>query len=195
MRPYPLECDELVEDLLADLDRVTEEVRASFGGLHPKGLLWQPGSDRWSVAQCLAHLVRINALYRDRLAPALAEARTRGLRSHGPVKGGWFGRWFTKAVGPLGRRVKTSALFLPRPETVDAGILDAFGAEQDRVRDVIESARGLDLDAVRVTSPASGFVRFHAGDALRMLVEHEKRHVAQAERVIATPGFPRVGAT
>jgi len=191
---YPLECEDLVDDVLDDLDRLTEEVRAGFEGLSPDALAWKPAPDSWSVGECLVHLARINGLYRERLEQALAKARRRGTKATRPLRGRWFGRWFTRAVGPMGRSVRTPPIFRPRREVVEAGAMRAFLDEQDALRELVISARGLDLDAVRVVSPASPLFRFRASDALRILVEHEKRHLAQADRVVASPGFPTVAA-
>lgn len=194
MLPYPLESDALIDDLLAEVDRIAEEARASFAGLGHEPLTWRPRPDRWSIGECLAHLVRINQLYRDRIAPELAEARARGLYARRSLRGTWFGRWFTRAVGPMGRRMPTPPLFQPREEIVDGDAVAAFLSEQRRLRDLVEAARGLDLDAIRLSSPSSALLRFRAGDALRMLVEHEKRHLAQAQRVTAETDFPREAA-
>jgi hypothetical protein len=191
MRPYPLECDALVGDLLVDLDGLTEEVEGRFGHLTDEQLAWQPSSDRWGVAHCLIHLTRTNEPYRQVLAPALENARTGNVVASAPLKGGWFGRWFTGAVGPSVRlRVKAPGAVRPKPAAVQSGSIQAFLAEQMRTRALVEDARGLDLDAIRVVSPLSSWVKFRAGDALRIVVEHEKRHVKQAAAVLAHPAFP-----
>jgi len=49
------------------------------------------------------------------------------------------------------------------------------------------------LDAARIvmTSPFVSFITYNLLDACRLIVAHERRHLAQAQRVMETPGFPR----
>jgi hypothetical protein len=194
VRPYPLSCEELLDDVGGELDALTHRVRERFAGLTREQLIWQPDPDRWGVGQCLVHLARINELYRARLAVALQKGRGRGCTSRGPLRGTWFGRWFTSAVGPeASRRTKTPPHFRPRREVVAGVPVETFLEEQGRLRTLVEEARGLDLDRIGVTSPASPLLRLRASDALRVLVEHEKRHVSQAEAVLSAEGFPGQG--
>lgn len=191
MRPYPLSCDDLLDDVGQELDALTHHVRERFADLTGEQLLWQPGPQRWGVGQCLVHLARLNGLYCERLAVALEKGRSQGRRSRGPLLGRWFGRWFTSAVGPdVRKRVQTPPVFRPRREIVAATPVRTFMEVQGRLRALVEEARGLDLDRIGVTSPASSFLRFKVSDAFRILVEHEKRHVNQADAVLTAEGFP-----
>jgi hypothetical protein len=191
MRPYPLSCDALVDDLLQDLDALTDEVRGRFGALSAEQLAWQPSPTRWGVGHCLVHLAKTNELYREALASAFRTAQVEGRSGRALVRGGWFGRWFTGAVGPSMRiRAKAPRSVRPPQGAPEAGSLENFLTEQQRARGLIEDARGLDLDAVRIHSPFSRLLRFRAGDALRIVVEHEKRHVKQAVAVLGDPAFP-----
>lgn len=192
MRPYPLRSEELVDDVLSELDRVTETVRARFSGLSLEQLAWQPSPGQWGVGHCLVHLARTNAAYRGALAGALRAGKESGAVAGGPLRGRWTGRIFTRLVGPGGGvSMRAPEVFLPSQETVANAALETFLAEQHRIRAVAEGGRGLDLDALFVVSPASSVVRLTTGDVLRALAAHELRHLSQAERVMATPGFPR----
>ncbi len=44
---------------------------------------------------------------------------------------------------------------------------------------------------VILTSPFIWAVVYRAIDACRIIVAHERRHLAQAQRVMDSPGFPR----
>ena len=187
MRPYPLASAELVDDVLATWDRVTETVKARFGGLSADALGWQPGPRAWGVGHCLVHLARTNELYRGALTPAL---RPRAPSEDGPLRGRWFGRLFTRMVGPGGIKVKSPEILRPRQRIVDASSLETFLAEQHRCRGLFDEGRGLDLDNLRVLSPVASWVKLTAGDAFRVMVAHEERHLAQAVRVASNPDFP-----
>jgi hypothetical protein len=55
----------------------------------------------------------------------------------------------------------------------------------------MEASRGLDLDAITVTSPVLRVITYSLMDGYRIIVAHERNHVAQARRVTETHGFPR----
>jgi hypothetical protein len=42
-----------------------------------------------------------------------------------------------------------------------------------------------------ITSPFASVVVYSLLDAFRLIVAHERRHFAQAQRVMETAGFPR----
>ncbi len=192
MRAYPLTSEELVDDLLAQVDDVTAVVRDRFGALSGDQLAWRPGRERWGVGHCLVHLARTSERYRSTLTEPLRRARSEGMTATAPLRGRWFGRWFTRAMAPgRGLGLRTHETLRPRYATVQAAGLETFFAEQHRFRSLVADARGLDLDAIRVVSPIAKWVRLCGGDALRALVAHEWRHLAQAERVLAEAGFPR----
>lgn len=191
MVSYPVSAEDFVTAIQEEVDWISAEVRDRFGTLSSEQLAWQPSPERWGVGQCLVHVARSNELYREKLTPALRSAQARGLVAVRPLKGSWLGRWFTRAVSPGGRPATTPPSFRPRRETVEGSALETFFAEQVRLQALLDESRGLDLDRIRVFSPAVRFLRFHACDVFRMLVEHEKRHLGQAVRVASEPGFPK----
>lgn len=192
MRPYPLRADELVEDVVSELDQATETVRARFGGLSHEQLAWQPGPKSWGVGHCLVHVARTNQLYREALSAALRAAGPEAVGSGGVLRGKWFGRVFTGLVGPDPKiRVRSPEIVRPRQKTVETASVETFLAEQQRVRLLAGEAGDVNLDAVVVRSPLSSWVQLTAGDALRVMVAHELRHLQQAHRIVDRPDFPR----
>ncbi len=45
------------------MESVTVQVRTEYGHLSAEQLNWTPAEGRWSIAQCLDHLITINRLY------------------------------------------------------------------------------------------------------------------------------------
>lgn len=184
------------EPHLAELHREIrssmEDVRHEFGVLSTDQLAWRPDPEAWGVGQCLDHLVVTDRLYLEEFEGALATAREKGRTRRGPFRGGWVGRWFARTVGP---EVKTK-MSVPRvfkPNKIDVitdDVVDRYLETQAALMKSIEDADGLDLDRTRVRSPVTWLLWFRLGDAYRIVVEHDKRHLAQARRVIRAPGFP-----
>jgi hypothetical protein len=191
MTTLPLDPQRLLDEVASELQAVSFEVTSRFRDLSSEQLLWRPATNRWSVAHCLSHLGRVGEGYRKKLEPGVRHARSRGFLSKGPVRGSWFGRWFTNQMGPgKGFRAQAPHVFRPDIEDGPSDAVERFLAEQQRLMELVDGARGLDLDHVRIHSPVTRLVRFRATDAFRIIAEHEWRHVAQARGVTESPDFP-----
>jgi hypothetical protein len=70
-------------------------------------------------------------------------------------------------------------------------VVHRFLEQQDRILNLLEKATGRPLDEARVPSPAFRLFRLRISDGLRAMVAHQWRHLAQAERVMGHPDFPR----
>lgn len=172
--------------------RLNHEFAALAGGLQPRQLDWSPGPGAWGIAECLEHL----ALTAQRCEADLQRALARGRRakpSGDALRAGPLGRWLIEAAGP---RARTRPLRCPRElepgQVVPAGALARFQAGLVRLSALMEAADGLDINALRVPTPAHPLVRVRLGEAFELAVAHAERHLAQARRVRSDPRFPVV---
>ena len=176
---------EEVAGLIAELATITARARRSFGGLSAVQLNWKPDRTEWSVAQCLEHLVLINAPYLPILETVAGGDGVPKLRERLPVLPQLFGRLMLRLVQPDSRRkITTKPRFEPSHSAIAATIVDRFAASQDELSRVMSAAATRDLGTIVITSPVSGFVVYSALDACRIIVAHEQQHMAQAERVL-----------
>lgn len=180
-----------LQQLAGLVDTARAQARSVAHGLSQAQLDWQPGPGRWGVGQCIEHLVISNEEMEKAVRPKLAAARrTQTAPAYGDWKPSLMGGWLVKAVDPeTKRKVKTGRVFMPGP-SARPDVLAAFERSLDTLTEVLRESDGVDLAKVRVISPASWFVRYHGGDALRITIVHLKRHLDQAARVRAEPGFP-----
>lgn len=196
LTPLPLGSRALVQDLLDEVRGIQDAVAARFGPLTPDQLRWSPGAGSWGVGECLDHLLRTNELYLAEVEPAVDSLEPVPDAEGLLIRGSLFGRWFTRAVGPDSRwKVPAPRRFRAggggsEPKPVPHDVVDRFLAQHDRIRSVVRRAEGRPLDRIRVRSPASALIRFRISDAMRAMLAHDRRHVAQAERVMARPDFP-----
>jgi hypothetical protein len=153
---------------------------------------WQPPSGGWSVSQCLDHLNATARMYLPRLDEGIADAISRGLYGDGPFSYSWLGRISVTVMEPPPRfRVKNPAAFAPGTSRSKQEVLPAFRAYQVQYIDRLHQANGLDLARARVGSPTSKLVRLPLGSAFLTLAAHERRHLWQAQQLIARTDFPR----
>ncbi|HEX6532978.1 MAG TPA: DinB family protein [Gemmatimonadaceae bacterium] len=182
-----------LERLRARLDENDAATTALTTGLTPAQLLWRPAPDRWGIADCFEHLIATGAAYLPRVSAALAASPAHATpdaeREYRPT---WFGRMFVRASAPGGRPIRTRGPFIPPPAAADAPA--RFLAQQATLRELLASAAGHDLRAIRIRSPLSRLLTLRLGECLELLVVHEQRHIQQAERVREAPGFPMPAA-
>ena len=121
----------------------------------------------------------------------IADAIRRGLYSAGPYTYNWVGRLLVYLFQPTTRlRAKAPKHFLPAPARSRHDVMAAFRAYQVQYIDRLRQANGLDLSRARVSSPVARWLRIPLGSSFALMIAHERRHVAQARRVLEMPGFP-----
>jgi hypothetical protein len=184
-----------VPALVAQFDAATADAEALAAGLTETQARWRPRPGAWSVAECVSHLAVLNRTYLDGFARVVADSRAAGRTGRGPWRLGWFGRTFTRAMGPvtgrgLGRKLPAPAAYVPPSDVTLAAAMADFRDVQQTLVERVRAAEGLDLDGILVQSPAWPLLRFSLLTAFAALAAHERRHLAQARRVTARPGFP-----
>ena len=160
--------------------------------LSDRQFAWQPAHDAWSVALCIDHLNATARHYLPMLDEGVADAIRRGLYGAGPYTYNRVGCFLTYLVEPTTRfRAKTPEAFQPAPGRPQHDVMAAFRAYQVQYVDRLRQANGLDLARARVSSPVARWLRMPLGSSFAMMVAHERRHLAQAQRVLSAEGFPR----
>jgi hypothetical protein len=102
------------------------------------------------------------------------------------------GRLLLRTSEPQSRvRFKSPKAFQPRPDGSRDEIAASLRTHQIAYIERLRRANGLDLSRARVTSPVSKWLRFSLGTLFAVIAAHERRHLCQARRIAAMPGFPR----
>jgi hypothetical protein len=175
-----------------ELDAISDDAQASFGPLDLRQLNWRADATRWSVAQCLDHLLTANRQMLDAAAAALGGARPQTIWMKLPIWPGLVGRMLIKSQSPsTTRKFKAPSQAQPTASGIDPGIVARFIGQQ---RDLMTRVSALDeAKAARLvmTSPFVKVITYSVLDGWRLIVAHERRHVEQARRVTLSAGFPR----
>jgi hypothetical protein len=188
--------DPAADTLSAELSENLARLLEVHGKIEPlralteEQLNWKPEPGRWSVGECVLHMVETNVGYSNNLEAKIRELRERGKLARGPFKYGWFSRWFVGMVEPpVKRRLPAPKTFAPVSRRASVDDVGALAASVDRIAGLNRAAAGLDLRP-KIGSPVSKLVRLEVGMALRLLGGHTLRHLLQAEAVMREPGFP-----
>lgn len=183
-----------VDQFRQQFERLAAEADILAASLTDAQFSWQPSADAWSVAQCIDHLNATARSYLPVLDEGIAEAIRRGMYNPGPFTYNWIGRSLVWVMEPPCRvRMKAPGPFQPAPARPRHEILAAFRAYQVQFVDRLRQASGLDLARARTTSPVARWLRMPLGSAFALMIAHERRHLAQARRVLTAPGFPKNG--
>jgi len=175
-----------------ELEQMGNEAEARFARLTSAQFDWRPEPGRWSIAQCLDHLVRTQVLYFPVLRElARGEYRPSTWARYSPFSA-LFGRMLVRALQPDNRnRTKTSRRAEPAEGDLGNAAVERFLAHQGELASLVRALPAeMDPRRVNVTSPLSRLVTYSLDDSLSVLVVHGRRHLAQAEHVTRAEGFP-----
>lgn len=154
--------------------------------LDDQSVNWRPAPDQWSVAQCLDHLNITAEKYLGTMTDVVAEAKRQGPHGAAPGKRRLLARFFIWSLEPPSRlKAKAPQPFAPGQEFQIDDMRQAHAQARDRLQELIEAADGVALDQVKVVSPVTDKIHFRVGEAFAVILAHERRHLAQAERVLS----------
>src|SRR5687768_14133371 len=172
-----------LSQIITQLEQAEDRV-GKLGDVIPDAVLTQRNDpNRWSVAECIAHLNLTTEAYLPRIRKAIAEARQLPPAT-GPYKRDTLGAMFGAMVGPLpslGRfrfgRVKTAAAFVPAGNDPKNVSLAEFRRLQVQLSDVVRESDGHAIDRVMITSPFGEKIRYSCYSAFVILARHQMRHL------------------
>jgi len=72
-------------DVATEFQTMARETASVFGPLDHHQLNWRPDDTRWSVAQCLDHLLRANALMLRSMDAAIRDPNSRSVWQRLPI--------------------------------------------------------------------------------------------------------------
>ena len=180
-----------LSSLILAANAINDETLTGFGGLTALQLNWKPGADRWSVAQCFDHLLSVNEGYFPIFDKVLSGEKKSTFWESLPWLPTFWGKMLLKAVDPESRRkLKAPKVFQPSISNVDPDVIRRFIDQQNQVVRYMKATEELDLENIRITSPAIHLITYSLMDAYRIIVTHERRHLLQAKKVMETESFP-----
>ncbi|WP_139925844.1 DinB family protein [Hymenobacter sp. DG01] len=177
---------DFLDSLAAELQRVREITHRRFRPLTDDQLNRGPGPGKWSVGQCLEHLNIVGGLYLPVMNRKIKAARERGSSPAETVVHGFFGKKMTEAmrVPASEKAMKTPQQYAPSGSRLPRTVVEVFSRQLDELDNLITQARTINANAVRIPNPIVPLLLPRLTDALELLVEHIKRHIQQAERVL-----------
>ena len=162
----------LSKDLLQDLlERTQENKNKAEGFTHlPLDILnWKSSPDSWSILECLEHLNRYGDFYIPEIEKRITTSQQRPAET---FKSGWLGDYFAKTMLPRKKLNK----------------MKTFLNQQQAILNLLDKSKEVDLTNTKTGISISKWIKLRLGDTFRVVIYHNQRHMAQAERVLKEAG-------
>lgn len=146
-------------------------------------LNFKENADKWSMLECIEHL----NLYGDHYFPEMEKAIQSATSVSEPLfKSGWLGKYFAESMLPKEKlnKMKTFKDKNPANSKLDIKVLDRFVEQQKHLLKLLDMSNKVSLENVRIKTTLSSLLRLKLGDTFQFVINHNMRHLKQAEEVL-----------
>lgn len=166
-------------------EEISRDAAALVEGLSEEEFNWRPASGVWSIEECLAHLTMVGHAQLRNIEEAIDAGRASGLTGSGEFEYSAIERYVLRESEPPPRStVRAPKRFVPVHNQPLTAVMPTFYHVQRMFQLQIERADGLDLKRVKVATPIAKFLRMSLGATFAQAAAHERRHLAQARKVL-----------
>ena len=172
------------EHIAAYLAETRENLLRATRGLSPTQLQYKPAPDRWSVAECLEHIILTESLVLGNINNTLQQApdSTASAQVDDDLR---------RIMTDRSARAKNPDRLTPTGRWPHEQLLDEFEATRKRTVDFVASTNA---PLRQFGFPHPRFGQLDCYQWLLLAAGHGERHRAQAEEVVAGAEFPRASA-
>jgi hypothetical protein len=187
------------EELFSEVTTISKKnfdfVRNKLSNLKSNQLSWKPNSQTWSVNEILAHLNQYANYYHDVFLNKIENTKFSEAKSQFISSPLGKSAWKSMKLGTannIKRKFQSPKNYNPtiHPEIVSINELSVFEKKQFELLDIIEKAKNVNIQRVKIPISISKFIRLKLGDALLFVVYHNERHLQQIKNLIDHRAFP-----
>ncbi len=143
-------------------------------------LLKRKNSESWNALEVTEHLKRYGDFYIPVLEKALLDAPTSG---NNDFSSGWLGNYFANAMKPGSAKMNTFKSKNPLGESISSDVIFTFINQLEKLSELLELCRYKNLSKIKVKTTIP-VVKINAGDALKVVIYHNDRHVSQIKQTL-----------
>ena len=172
------------EELIADLIERAKWNLSNAQALKDESkeaLNWKAGPKIWSALECFEHMNLYSEIYLGRIEEYMSKSNQAPQDSYNT---GGLGNWFAKMMQPgdAGTKMKTFKSKNPNGSMLDISVIETYIKDQHRSLKLLDEARGKNLSKTKVPTDLGSWAKVKLGDAFRIIVYHNQRHLEQAQR-------------
>jgi uncharacterized damage-inducible protein DinB len=172
------------ERAIADLRESRQRLLDVTRRLSPSQLAYKPAPDRWSVAECIEHVILVESAVLGMIQKSVAQP------GDSPTSGAADEVLVAQATD-RSRALNAPDRLAPTGRFAHHELLPEFEATRKRTA---EFAATTDADLRRGAAPHPVFGSLDCYQWLLLIPAHGERHRAQVEEVMASPEFPRAAS-
>jgi len=174
------------EILIADLiDKTKANLNQAekFKQLDSEALNYRGAADKWSVLECVEHLNLYGDYYLLEIESRMKAGKDKRSTQ---FKSGVLGNYFAKMMEPKKdfKKMKTPKDKNPIGSRLDSSVIEKFIEQQYKTLSLLDTARVLSLSKIKTSISISKVVKLKLGDTFRFIINHNERHLKQANDVL-----------
>ncbi len=170
-----------IEYCCSELDKLDTLFQKEWTMRKPEDWMKVQHVGHWTPAENLAHLIRINESYFPIFDAIIEKRYTLSWFPFSKCLTGLTGRMILKSVSrDRLKRMKTFSIWIPESPQDPEEILKTYYRNHRELKTRITLLVSDLHSGTRIASPANPYVQYTLRDALKIIIEHEWRHYAQA---------------
>ncbi len=173
-----------MKETIDELKGIAAEVKAGFGNLSLEQLNWKANVDSWSIGQCLEHLILTNNQMLNEISKCVDGTHKNSIWESWSPFTSFLGGFLIKSMKSDRKKFKAPSKLIVPPSEISAKITEEFDENQRLVIAELIKLENADTEKIVLTSPFMSLMTYKLKDAITILIEHEKRHIRQAARVL-----------
>lgn len=170
-----------------ELENVLEEIKKVCEGLSQDEFNWKPSPQKWSIAECMQHLLIVYGKYQIQLPQNITPLAPKD-PSRKTVKSSFMGRIFKSFVNPEKKRKTPAPKSLQPPTNSDYPLIlqtQFMDYLQELMRFIAKTDElALDLNKIKIKSSVTALIKFNLGDYFEIESMHNRLHLKQMKRVL-----------
>ncbi len=189
----PVSTSGFISQRKEEIKMLTEQLKLVSEKYSPETLRQSPAEGKWSVAQVLDHLNGYNRYYLSAIEAQLHKpAHPHAQETY---RAGWLGDYFTKLMLPPAPGKKTVKMKSPKDHEPAAfpdpeAMIREFNFGEEKLLMLLEKAREINLERVRIPVSLNRFIRLKLGDTFHFLIAHQQRHFLQIQQILDNVNMP-----
>lgn len=178
----------MTNELIEDLKNRTAQNKADLiklVSLSSEDLNKRAQPESWSALECIAHLNIYGEFYIPEIRKNIKNSKFRS--SDPQFKSGWMGNYFVKMVGPLegSKKMKTLSSTNTLGSDLDRSTLNIFSNQLEDLLQLLKDSNSVSLNKTKTGISIAPWIKIKLGDALRVVILHNQRHMEQALRAVS----------
>jgi hypothetical protein len=183
---FMITSEELLSKIILENREISSIVEKQFGSLSFDELNFKKEKNSWSVAECLDHLIVSNNQYIPLIESGLQEEPS-PVKDSAELKSSFAGRFLIYSLNPENRKkLKSPRLFRPEIRVYTKEVIKVFLDQNNEIYKLMCKSRNRDLNEIKIYSPVTKLLRFNLGECFQIINVHERRHIFQAQNILAS---------